>query len=192
MRKRLISLLMCVSLLLGLVPVALAAAPEDGLVAHYDFNEVQEGVVRDLTGNGHDGTIHGSVTADADGKEGTAARFDGASYIEIPDDDALDFAGGDFTVALWIKMDENPPGGWHTVLQKGRLTETAWYGFFMNGSQVHYSEDLVIQSQAVAATIPGRWMHACAVHSAAGNIKIYIDGQLVKQMDTCNQEISSD
>lgn len=192
MRKRLLSLLMCVSLLLGLVPVALAAAPEDGLVAHYDFNEIQEGVVRDLTGNGHDGEINGSVTADADGKEGTAARFDGASYIEIPDDDALDFAGGDFTVALWIKMDENPPGGWHTVLQKGRLTETAWYGFFMNGSQVHYSEDLVIQSQAVAAAIPGRWMHACAVHSAAGNIKIYIDGQLVKQMDTCNQGISSD
>ena len=43
MRKRLLSLLMCVSLLLGLVPVALAAAPEDGLVAHYDFNEIQEG-----------------------------------------------------------------------------------------------------------------------------------------------------
>lgn len=195
MRRRLLSLLMCVSVLLGMVPfTALASAPEDGLVAYYNFDGMQDGVVPDVTGNGHDGTVIGNVTG-TDGKDqgGQGANFDGASYIEVPDDDALDFPNGDFTVAVWIKIGDNAPTGWHTVMQKGRLTETAWYGFFLNGNQINYSEDLQIQSQSLGTAPAGRWTHATAVHIAGDNsIRIFIDGKLVKVMDTCNQGIDTD
>ena len=195
MRRRVLSLLMCVSVLLGMVPfTALASAPEDGLVAYYNFDGMQDGVVPDVTGNGHDGTVIGNVTG-TDGKDqgGQGANFDGASYIEVPDDDALDFPNGDFTVAVWIKIGDNAPSGWHTVMQKGRLTETAWYGFFLNGNQINYSEDLQIQSQSLGTALSGRWTHATAVHSAGDNsIRLFIDGKLVKVMDTCNQGIDTD
>lgn len=195
MRRRVLSLLMCVSVLLGMVPfTALASAPEEGLVAYYNFDGMQDGVVPDVTGNGHDGTVIGNVTG-TDGKDqgGQGANFDGASYIEVPDDDALDFPNGDFTVAVWIKIGDNAPSGWHTVMQKGRLTETAWYGFFLNGNQINYSEDLQIQSQSLGTALSGRWTHATAVHSAGDNsIRLFIDGKLVKVMDTCNQGIDTD
>src|SRR5262249_46211022 len=60
---------------------AVAAAP--GLVAGYSFDD---GAARDVSGNGHDGTIVGATPV-ADGRFGGALSFARAEaqYVEVPD-----------------------------------------------------------------------------------------------------------
>jgi hypothetical protein len=40
----------------------------------------------------------------ATGKVGQAFRFDGASFLDIQETPALDFASGDFTIAVWARF----------------------------------------------------------------------------------------
>ncbi len=42
------------------LPAVRAQAADDGLVAHYPFNEGSGSVVRDASGHGNDGTLHGA------------------------------------------------------------------------------------------------------------------------------------
>ena len=70
----------CVSLLLALAfPVAHAA---DGLLAHYAFDEGAGTVLRDGSGQGHDGTIVGGA-AWTTGPFGTALKLNGTdAYVD--------------------------------------------------------------------------------------------------------------
>ncbi len=89
------------ALLLALGPSA--ARADDGLVAHWTFDEPDGEVARDVTGHGHDAAL-----TDLDrvpSPRGRAVRFDGK------DDRAL-YGGlesmilqGDLTLAVWVKTD---------------------------------------------------------------------------------------
>ena len=86
----------------GLLIVGMAVASiDDGLVAHWAFDEGSGSTLHDGTGNGHDGTLmNGPVWVD--GKRGGALQFDGADdYV------GLGKIGHQFasqvTAAAWIK-----------------------------------------------------------------------------------------
>ena len=75
------------------------AAPDDGLTAYYPF----DGSAADISGNGHDGTIVGSVVPAPDrfGNVGHAYHFSGHnSYISVPA--FLLPATGAFTFSAWV------------------------------------------------------------------------------------------
>ena len=44
-----------------LLPCGTLAAAQQGLVAHFPFDEGSGTVVRDASGNGHDGAVHGAT-----------------------------------------------------------------------------------------------------------------------------------
>ena len=77
----------------------------DNLVAGYRFDEGKGTTIRDFSGHGNDGTLHGGLTW-VSGRGGAAAahagalQFDGTRYATLPQ--STRFTAGDFTVSVWF------------------------------------------------------------------------------------------
>ena len=95
------SLVVCMALV---VSGATAGVPT--LVLHLPFEDgMGSATAADVTGNGHDGTlVNMDVNMDwVSGRAGLALDFDGSNdYVSVPDDAALDFGTGDFSVVIWV------------------------------------------------------------------------------------------
>ncbi|MFQ6062808.1 MAG: hypothetical protein ACE5J9_06490, partial [Methanosarcinales archaeon] len=65
-------------IILLFIPILVTAQTSDnGLVAEWAFDEGKGNIVKDTSGNGNDGTIHGATWVD--GKFGKALQFDGVN-----------------------------------------------------------------------------------------------------------------
>jgi hypothetical protein len=85
-----------------LITCAALGATDDGLVAHWDFNEGAGDVLHDVSGNGNDGTIHDAIWRER------ALVFDRpGSFVDFPGNDRLAIAG-DVTITAWVKLDAMP------------------------------------------------------------------------------------
>jgi len=78
---------------------AVTTRPDQGLVGHWQLTDG----CRDSSGEDHHGINHG---VDTDSTSRNAAHFNGSAFIEIPDCGPLDLGSGEFSVALWIRPDE--------------------------------------------------------------------------------------
>jgi len=95
----------CLLLVLVMVFTAAAAVAEEGLIAHYDFED-PENLGRDVSGNGHDLVLKGKGTllSSADAAEGTAAlELDGEAALAT--EEAADFSDEleSFTISFYAK-----------------------------------------------------------------------------------------
>lgn len=85
---------------------------DEGLVAHWRFNESNNGMIYDVSGNGFHGTIHGNPTWST-GKIGSALEFDGTSdYISITENKTSLFSTlsqlGQGSISVWFRVDYIP------------------------------------------------------------------------------------
>ena len=72
------------------------------LVAEWHFDEGSGSTVKDNTGNGNDGIIHGATWVD--GIKGKALKFDGKDdYVEVQDSSSLRI-NGNIAVEAWVKV----------------------------------------------------------------------------------------
>ncbi|MEW6359462.1 MAG: LamG domain-containing protein [Planctomycetota bacterium] len=99
---------------LFLLVFSLTILADEGLVAHYTFDEGSGAVVKDLSGKGHDGAIKGAEYVKS--PRGFALRFDGK-------DDIVDFGNkpsviveGDMTLMIWLKTDASVAPTTHRVI----------------------------------------------------------------------------
>ncbi len=105
--------------MLTLIMVTQCFSLDKDLVAYWMFDEGTGRIVKDMTGNGHDGKFVGDpkwVT----GKFGKALEFDGSSnYVEVPDDPSLAIKK-DITFTLWFKpsVTINPANNNYRMLSK--------------------------------------------------------------------------
>lgn len=95
---------------------------KSGLVAHYDFNEIKDGVVKDVSGNGHDGTYQNvsAATGNVDGAVEITGSADGswydnteASRVLLPSEA---FTSEDITIAILLKADFSDVDGNNCVV----------------------------------------------------------------------------
>ena len=83
-----------------------AAVLADEPILYLRLDEVEGEVAMDSSGAGRHGTYQLGTSHDADGVVGGAVHCDGVSgRITVPDDDALRL-NGDWTIELWVKLDE--------------------------------------------------------------------------------------
>lgn len=83
-----------------LVCLPVAVAEEQGLVAHWDFDAGKGDILRDASGHGNHGTLHGPTWV-ASGA-GHALRFDGGDdYVDCGNDASLDIRGP-MTLSAWV------------------------------------------------------------------------------------------
>lgn len=175
-----ISKIICVvSVLVLFSPICFTANSE--LVGYWSFNE--EDGVTDLTGNGHDGIIHGEPQV-VEGKVGEAFEFNGSTdYVAIPDHKAISELEA-LSMAAWIQPKKH--GAWVAVLEKG-IHENWSYGFFIEPDGTLSFEvstgpanNLVCCVGNVALKI-GQWYHIFGSYDGK-SVKAYVDGKLEGEM----------
>ena len=92
-----------------------------GRVASYPF----DGNADDVSGNGHNGIIHGAVlTEDRDGNASSAYYFNGnLAYIDLGNSSELKRYKSDYTVCGWIILDSYPIT-YNSMILSNRNTQT--------------------------------------------------------------------
>jgi len=179
-------------LLLALTSSALADLSEDpSLVIYYSFDNVSD-IVVDQSGNGHDATVQGDVTADPDGKHGGAAKFATGSYLDL---DGEHFPVGDvpttgITVAAWVKCTNT---GDHHAIFNARASDATWVIHPELRSEGNfrwllraYGGSTIFDIRAGTVTWD-EWLHFAGTYDkASGKATLYINGEVVREENISN------
>ncbi len=167
---------------------------DEGLLAEWHFDEGSATVLRDSSGYGNDGTIHGATWTT--GISGTALQFDGVNdHVVVPESPLWDFRTGDFTVSFWF-MKLNTARGWAFSFGSGLQNNLcfdfddpdaggwgAWV-YWMSGGAPHV--------RTKNTYYDGNWHYLSFTRT--GNIfELYIDGNPIAQTaDSSDIEIIGD
>ncbi|PZD94736.1 hypothetical protein DNH61_17460 [Paenibacillus sambharensis] len=195
--RKSVSLLLLVSLLLGIVtPASAAGAAEtsdsskeavqaavaqEDLVLHYSFDETSGTTVRDASGNNRSGTMHGGASF-SDGKVNNALTLNGSNgYIQMPDGILQNVNA--MTVSAWVKPGANP--AWSRVFDFGSSTTSNLFLTLNNGANGTIRLGMVNGStshdiDAVEFPSSDAWQHV-AVTMAGKVAVIYLNGIEVAQ-----------
>ena len=159
--------------------VSCFAAFEEETVLLYLFDEE----IADEAIDSSDFENHGEAADTewtADGKNGGAMVFDGASsVIEVPHHESL-FPGGDeLTIEAWFKP-TSFPAGHPPIARKGSVAESGW-GFDTPGGKIRgfvYTApgDPAVAQGATPMEVD-TWHHLAMVYDGK-EIRIYLDGEL--------------
>ncbi len=162
-----------VGILAGVACWATAQADE-GLVLHWDFDEVRGRTVRDLSGKGNDGRIEGQVAWIA-GVSGKAMLFDGDfSSVWCADNAALN--PSNITVMFWLC-----PKSWglaNTLIDKGWAKGWGIDPQY-RGNGIYFCANIGGRRQDTAArheVSVGRWTHLAVTHDGRRTL-LYVNGE---------------
>jgi len=179
-------------LLLALTSSALADFSEDpSLVIYYSFDSVTD-IVADQSGNGHDATVKGNVTADADGKHGGAARFATGSYLDLDGEHfpVEDVPTTGITVAAWVKCTNT---GDHHAIFNARASDATWLIHPELRSEGNfrwllrsYGGSTIFDIRAGTVTW-NEWLHFAGTYDkASGKATLYINGEVIREENISN------
>lgn len=159
------------------------------LMIYFDYEEIADGVVSDVSGNGYDGAVSGDVTL-AGGVFGNAAQFAQGSYLDL---DGENIAAGEtpteaFTICAWINIENT---GEHHALFNARAADSTWlthpeardtdnqYRWLLRTD----GGDTIFDIRA-GVPVVGEWVHFAGTYSRADGVGIlYIDGEEVGRED---------
>ncbi len=131
---------------------------------------------QDTSGNGNNGTVTGATCTNK-GKFKGAYEFDGAGdYINISDDNTLNFGTGNFTISGWIKTPASAKKNYRTIISKG-YTPGWWIQTDVNG-KIIFGPGVGIAVTSVKDVFDNKWHHFVALRSGTdtNDLKLYIDG----------------
>lgn len=168
--------------------------PEEGLVAYWRFDQEVGDVVRDVSGNGHDGKIKGDVGR-VEGRVGKAVCFNGdkGCGVVVPDADDLNCTTA-ITIEAWVKPDKLKREAQYEILNKagdrgpGYRLRVSW-GSLALVSGEGYGKDHwnVSANLALTPLTEGLWHHIAATYD--GQVyRIYLDGVEVASGGTLHHE----
>ena len=153
-----------------LVGVTAKGQPDEGLVAHWTFDEGAGDVLHDRSGNGNDGKIHGPKWVK--NGQGYALEFDGVDdYVDCGDNPALDLRDT-VSMEMWVWIEPRYTAGEPGIAGKA----FGAYVFTQYGSRVHAYIGGGPHNTCVA--VPQRSWHYVASTYDGKVLRIYLDGQL--------------
>jgi hypothetical protein len=160
-----------------------------GLVAYYPFDEGGGTTMRDVTGNGNDGTHDAAYVQ---GVIGTALAFDGTQSATVNGNASFTWGGdnGDYTVDYWL-MTLSMHSNWVHIFHKSDTTGGNCCDDYER-SPAQWFAPATLQVIAVMATtedgnpytqtsdfVIGQWTHFATVHSGAAQTQtLYVNGVL--------------
>ncbi|MHC4640875.1 MAG: lamin tail domain-containing protein, partial [Planctomycetota bacterium] len=149
---------------------------EQGLVAHWKFDDGPgSSIAIDSVGT-NNGTLNGDPTWIAGRIEG-ALSFDGTGdYVFLAPIDPL--AGDNFTVQAWVNIDASA-GVWNPVMMQHDLSNDGCYFYVANDKPSFYifAGASFVQAVSLELLDADRWYHVAATNDGA-NLKMYVDGRL--------------
>ena len=162
---------------MGCDEVVLSAGP----IVHYTFDKDEGGIVTDDSGNGRTAKVDGATWV-KDGARGGAYRFDDNSQAITATDAGLPSGDAPRSLALWMKIDTNYPGGCTGMLGYG--TDNFSRQFSGLGFDWRLDRDCVYFSPGGACFLtarklpePGTWIHVAYTYGGNGDHHLYFNGE---------------
>ncbi len=152
--------------------------------AWWNFDEQEGHIVRDVTGNGHDGVIHGDVVRAA-GVSGGALQFPGdtSAYVSVENKEGLDFTTA-MTIEAWVKRTDTG-SRWDGILSNawGSSGYQIFYGANTQAFTLYLHTDERSYAPVTGVHIPiSEWMHLAVVYDAGeGFVRLYQNGRQTAQ-----------
>ncbi len=182
------------------VPQLPTATPVNGVVARWNFDEVEpNGVTPDTLNYNpvivetNDGVLVSPSLVS--GYEGNALRFNGSDYAYVSASPTLDISG-EFTIDTWINVQEFKAVTYNAIIEECARTmdtyPTRVFGLAFNGVPPQSSSELalgvvrgffldnngvfneIVTTQDVLPL--NQWVHVVFVRSFATGMHIYVDG----------------
>lgn len=179
----------------------------DGLVLYSSFDEgtVEGNNVTDISGNGHNGTVQGSVTY-VDGISGKAINMPSTDrgYVDYGKSNDIIPETGDFSISLWymatgdtnngtLISNKNYDSGKNRGIAIGTFDDASGNDLRinfvassslveMNGSR--YSQLTMAQNR--------QWHHLAVSYERSGDMTCYVDGISIGSLPISNQQESID
>ncbi|HKL78901.1 MAG TPA: LamG-like jellyroll fold domain-containing protein, partial [Mobilitalea sp.] len=179
----------------NLFEAGMAESPElltqkDNLVAHYKF----DGDTKDASGLGNDAEkIAGKLTY-IDGKNGKAAKFSKATYLEVLQNDSIDFDEG-FSATGWVKVDKYSNA--MTIFKKSGVSTTLTtndypFAMFMYDYELSFNYVPFERQPGELSSyysddnkLINRWLHF-GITFDTEETRWYINGKVVKKEEVSN------
>lgn len=158
--------------------IAITPGVDEHVKLYLKFDEGSGNKVKDLSGNGNDGTITGAKWVD--GKFGKALEFNGAgnndakvNFVEIPDSASLDITDA-ITIEVWVNPEDVDCG--YALLKQNSYGAPKFVGgtyqFYLNVA------GQTIVNEIAGKITPGIWQHCAAVYDGK-EMRQYLNGELV-------------
>ncbi|MBM3237646.1 LamG domain-containing protein [Candidatus Poribacteria bacterium] len=175
-----------------------AYAKDKDVIAVWMLEEGKGDLVKDTTGNGHEGKIIGAKWVE--GKFGKALQFNGTSdFIEVPHDDTLSLQT--YTIIATFKIPAAPTG-WYTIICKDTAGPIRTYGLFVGtngllncsfstGNQWRGIYDINVDPDLDTRVDDGKW-HTVAIAYDMKTYRVYIDDKLEAQKKITDKPDAAD
>jgi len=159
---------------------------DSNLVAGWDMN-VRGGTATDISGNGNDGTLNGSIVV-IDGINGKAMQLSSSEYIDTGDAFQSTMRGS-FSIELWIKPDDGQPAADEHLLGTRNAASEDWVYVALDTSgavDFYYESNNNGKTARTNSVIfpdgDTGWTHVVAVADSTvggvGGMVIYVNGVL--------------
>ncbi len=152
----------------------------NGLLLHYAFDADENGIVTDLSGNGRTATVNGATWV-ADGARGGAYRFGSNDQTIVATDAGLPSGDAPRTIAMWLKLDVDYPGGVTGMFSYGTPTcdQQINLGYDWREDRDCYAFSPCGACFLTERQVPavGVWVHVAYAYGGGGNHHLYVDGQ---------------
>jgi predicted outer membrane repeat protein len=158
----------------------------DGLIAHWKFDEVNSATARDFVGTAHGALQNGASLIGTPLPPMTVANAGSLSLdgfddrVAISDTAALDLTAS-FSVAAWVKRSST--GTYDAIYDSGEQANT-WWMFIADGSpgkdnQPGFGERGIAEVYAARSITDTNWHHLAFVKNGdrSNNLTFYVDGQ---------------
>jgi hypothetical protein len=151
------------------------APPANPLIAYWNFDEIVENKVKDLSGNGHDGNVTGATLEE--GKLGKAILFTATNknFVDVPNSEQFNQPNKQFTVMAWVK-----PRSLNPKAAAGVINFAAGYAMQISKNKLTYSDSIwdFCEFGSYGQLEQDKWQHLAAVRNG-DKVTLYIDGKEV-------------
>lgn len=155
---------------------------KEDLLLHYSFDEMEENIVKDSSGNNNDGEIEGIVTTTDDGVNGNTLSFDGFNSVKLPNE--LLNGVKEITIATWINMPSDTRGmsEWQRIFDLGSDAST---NFFLSKNRQVEAKIMGVADNLGAGALYNNdeWVYV-AVTAGNGKMAYYENGIKIKEKET--------
>jgi LPXTG-motif cell wall-anchored protein len=155
---------------------------DESLLLHYGFDNIENNVIEDLSGNNNNAITEGNAKIEESGFVDTCLDLDGESAVKLPDN--LFNGLSEVTISSWInlKADNRNMEAWQRIFDFGLDTNNNF--FLSKNRQVEVKVNGVVDNIGYGSSYNSdEWVHI-AITAGNGNIAYYENGVKIKEKST--------